>query len=270
MPALGKSGLTEIQHQRALDALFAAPGVLSGGQIVGSSTSMAYEVGATVAVVVVAAGRKVLAITTPATVATAAAPTSGSRTDYVVVNSDGVVSVQQTPAGISQVLLKRVVVPAGITAASAASFATDVVRATSSAERSPLLIDWKEGTATGTAAWENSFTWYSGTIPALPTERLLEVELTQGMYASAAGNGAAGGEGGMLYVVTLGGTEIARFELTYGRGYSPQQYALKMVVPAGAAKALQVTRAKAWGDKPYHFNYGTAQNRLQVTDLGQP
>ena len=123
--AIGKAaaadgtGTTPEDFQQWLWSLYRSdtPSIARGGVVTGTS-SMAYSVAPAVLVVPAGDSRRLVVPTDRVTVPTAAAPSSGSRTDIIYAGSDGAIKVG-TSLPANNVMLDRRTVPAGITATTA-------------------------------------------------------------------------------------------------------------------------------------------------------
>ena len=264
MAAVGITGLTEVQHQQVIAARYLAPGVLTGCAVTGRSDAMSYNIAAGVAVVGSGTGRMVEAVVPAVTVATLAAPATGSRTDYVVVNSAGVVSVKQAAPTATETLLRRVIVPAGISSTSAAQFTADVVAAIRPGQNLGRLVEQVDGASPGVAAVTAEIDWLIGTIPALPVRRRVRVLITQMLWASS--------PGGMDYTVMMGGAALAVVPMAYGLSVArePSQSEFTMLIGPGQARQVTVRRKHAWGNaSPTHFWSGSTSARFEIFDLGE-
>lgn len=91
--------------------------IARGGEVTGRS-SMSYQVNPAIIIIPSGAQRAIAVPVDGGTVATAAAPSSGTRTDYVYVGQDGAVKVGTSQPANTALLDKRTV-PAGITATTA-------------------------------------------------------------------------------------------------------------------------------------------------------
>ena len=122
--ANGLSG-TSSQDIRRINGALYTPGILSGCSVTTSASAMTYTVSAGVVAIKTAADEIVLAPVNQATVTTASAPSSGSRTDIIYVKQrfPGIVGEgdAEVVVGVASVLpanaleLRRYTVPAGIT-----------------------------------------------------------------------------------------------------------------------------------------------------------
>ncbi|MFD1836427.1 hypothetical protein ACFSDA_15285 [Brachybacterium rhamnosum] len=95
------------------------PAIVRGGVVTGTST-MAYSVAPAVLVIPSGDSRRLLVPTDRVTVPTAAAPSSGTRTDIIYAGSDGAIKVG-TSLPANNIMLDKRSVPAGVTATTATS-----------------------------------------------------------------------------------------------------------------------------------------------------
>jgi len=113
------TGTTPEDFQRWIWSLYRTGGsaIAAGGEVSGTST-MAYSVEPAASILSSGDRRRYVSLSERVTVPTAAAPSSGSRTDYIYVGSDGAVMVGSSQPTNTALLDKRLV-PAGITATTA-------------------------------------------------------------------------------------------------------------------------------------------------------
>lgn len=105
--------------QRWIWSLYRADsGTIARGLEVTPTSTMSYAVAAGVAIIPVATARAIAVPVDAVTVPTSAAPSSGTRTDYIYVGADGAVKVGGTQAANTALLDKRTV-SAGTTATTA-------------------------------------------------------------------------------------------------------------------------------------------------------
>lgn len=118
-PTADGTGTTPEDFQRWIWSLYRTGGsaIAAGGEVSGTS-KMAYSVEPAAAILSSGDRRRYVALSERVTVPTAAAPSSGSRTDYIYVGGDGAVMVGSSQPTNTALLDKRLV-PAGITATTA-------------------------------------------------------------------------------------------------------------------------------------------------------
>ncbi|PMC74232.1 hypothetical protein [Brachybacterium sp. UMB0905] len=150
MGALGKApdaagnGLTPLEHRRLIWADYHSFGIVKGCEVSGTA-GMAYRVSPGKVVMETSrANREAVEVPVPAVeVATLPAPTSGSRTDYVLVDSDGQVHVRQANDETMFALSVRAV-PAGVTATTATTARVDRDHAVSMFGSLGVIDRWDE------------------------------------------------------------------------------------------------------------------------------
>lgn len=263
------TGTTPAEVQRITAAEYPTPGILSGCEVQ-LKADMTYGVlpGAVVMSVGDRLSYKIAVLA--ASVSTTTAPASGSRVDTLYVDpTDWAVHVAAgttPPAGA--VTIGVVDVPAGIKATSAASLRADrfYTRAVFSPQ-GPLAL-WTEPAGQGVAAQAGNILLWAGRVPKTMTDRYIEVELTQCLYASQDGGGTPGGTGSMRYTCTIG-TNTVSFEMRYDRIWAPEQFRYRQWILAGDAPEVRINRVHAWGDPAYHFGgAGYVPGGVCVSDLG--
>lgn len=261
-PDAGGNGTTPAGLQRIIAAEYGATGGRIRGCAVSRKSTMAYDVAAGAVVVMTGTDLAVVVPVDPVTVTTPAAPASGSRRDYVVVSSAGLVSVVQAPPA-SGTVIAEFVVPAGITGTTGASQVTDSRFAMpTGVPLGPLVPRWTDPASTGTAANAVLFTLYQQTMPLVPTDRWVELTITQALACGA------GQRGSMRYIPTvtnMTGIPPASAELSYSEYYEPKQFTWGFWLLAGPnPSVITIQRQKAAGVDAFHFNYGT----IDVLDRG--
>lgn len=254
MAGFGIAGLTETGLQQVIDARYLTTGILSGCAVTGSATSMSYPIGAGVVVVSPAAGRKAEILVGSTSVATAAAPSSGQRTDYIVSNLSGVVSVRTTPPGVGETLLKRVIVPAGISNTAAAQFTTDVVKAIAVGQTLGDLVRWKDDVTNGTWAATVDFRWCIFTLPVLPSDRWVDIQVIHALHVSSDLNQGSfsvsdPARAGVQYTLKVDGaipTDGSREMPVYPWWDTRSDFVTRVKLTGGVTHTLEVWRKQNW------------------------
>ncbi|GAA1333951.1 hypothetical protein GCM10009592_28760 [Brachybacterium rhamnosum] len=120
-PLADGTGTTPEDVQQVWWSIFRSdvPAIVRGGVVTGTST-MAYSVAPAVLVIPSGDSRRLLVPTDRVTVPTAAAPSSGTRTDIIYAGSDGAIKVG-TSLPANNIMLDKRSVPAGVTATTATS-----------------------------------------------------------------------------------------------------------------------------------------------------
>lgn len=245
-----------------------------GGRIYGCEVSrlstMEYQVGAGAVVVINGSNRAVIVPVSPVKVATTAAPSTGSRRDYIVVNGDtnGTVSVKQS-APSSGAIIAELVVPAGISGTNGATPVADTRFAMpTGTPLGPLVPRWTDPAAFQAEAYRPEFTLYDVTLPLVPTDRWIEIRLTQNVYASKDGGATPGGEGSFKYMPTVtnfAGPQLEATEISFGKFFESKQYTWGFWALAGPNPTrVTIKRKHQFGDNAYHFPGGT----IDVIDRG--
>lgn len=150
-PAADGTGTEPEDVQQWLWSLYRSdkPSIARGGVVSGTS-GMAYSVAPAVLVVPAGDSRRLVVPTDRVTVPTAAAPSSGSRTDIIYAGSDGAIKVGTTLPD-NNVMIDKRRVPAGITATTATtSLLGDRIWAPLVGGTMGRLMTWEESLASGT------------------------------------------------------------------------------------------------------------------------
>lgn len=263
-PTEDGTGTTPEDLQRVIWSLFRAPDplIVRGGEVTGTA-SMRYAVAAGVVYVPVAEGRAILVPFGANTVATTAAPSSGSRTDFVYVGTDGGVKVgPSVPAGSA--LLGKRVITAGMTATSAAADSRlDRKYAMLFGASMGRLARWIDSTPYRSTWPTTSRTVYATTVN-LPSDRLLDFRLTQSLAADATSS--------IVWEIWLDQTLLFAPEMAVSSIGESKTYTASEWVLEGQHTITLKARGGVSGGKPIlHIGGGTESrpgNRFEVVDLG--
>lgn len=188
------TGTEPTDLQRIVGAQYATQGLLpSGGGRVSGTSSMAFDVEAGAAFMWASGGSR-LGILVPfeaTTVQTDPAPATGSRTDTVYVDRDGGVRVAIGSAEAQGgVAIARWEVPAGITATTAAAQSIDRDYAISTGASLGRLASWNAPAGPGSTASGRTYTY--GTSFAVPSDRIVRVDLTATLQSTSGNTGHVG------------------------------------------------------------------------------
>lgn len=151
-PDSNGNGTTPDDLQQVLWGLYKAgkPAIVAGLDVKGRS-DMSYAVGAGVAAVPTSTTQVILVPVAAVNVATPAAPSSGTRTDYICVGQSGAVTVSTSQPANTALLDKRTV-PAGTTATTATtSTLGNRLFAPLRGGMAGEVVYWSHGVANGTA-----------------------------------------------------------------------------------------------------------------------
>lgn len=235
-----------------------------GGKVAGCAVrglaTMDYQVDPGAVVVVLGPQRAVeVPIATTLAVPTKPAPSTGSRTDYVVVNgdTDGTVSVTQRPPAQGTVIA-QFTVPAGVTSTKACLPVVDNLNALPvSSPMGPLVPRWYDPAGDGVHARKDEFVWYQATLPLLPTDRWVEITITQHLRSDGADPLVNDLPGSMMYtpsITNFTGPEMARVELSYRAIWEPKQYTWRVwLLRSDTPSVLTIRRNHRYGADPIHF-----------------
>lgn len=151
MGALGKApdaqgnGLTDLQHRRIIWAYWANQGIIGGCEVEGTSTMSYLVKPGALTITTSADNREAIEVGIQGlTLPTLPAPSSGSRTDYIQVDSDGKVYCTQS-AVAGRFTLDMRTVPAGVTSTTSTTGITDRGYAVASTGMLGVLDRWDEG-----------------------------------------------------------------------------------------------------------------------------
>ena len=180
-PLADGTGTTPTDLQRIVGAQYATSGILpTGGVTVSGTSSMAYKVSAGAVILKTGAGLGLLHAVEEQTVNTLPAPSTGSRTDRVVMDVDGAVSVTQGAAPAGGITLGLFTVLAGITATTSAQQSVDRNFAIPAGSSLGLLHKFHDPASDGQVGNVAPMTLGSGRF-FLPSDRLIRLDLTHCM-----------------------------------------------------------------------------------------
>lgn len=283
-PVLDTNGVpvsgTSSQDIRNIWAGLYTPGIVSGGVVTRSATTMTYTVSAGVAAIPTATGEIVMAPIPATTVTTAAAPNTGSRTDIVYVqqkfpsiegSSDVIVGVAST-LPLRATLLANFNVPAGITNTNAATVAGPVDYSLPIGGSLGRLHYWQNkysGALSNNLLRDGYASFYT------PTDRLLKFQVT----ASLSAIGASGFDNsryvefGFLFYCD-GGDFVLHTTPGLHQAWATYQYESIVSVGAGTHNVnLGMLRAGGNGQATTHYGvdpagFGRRGIEFEVWDMG--
>lgn len=278
MGALGKApdaqgnGLTDQQHRRILWAHWATAGIIGGCEVTGTST-MAYAVApGAVALITSDSAREAVEVgIAGVTVATVAAPGSGSRIDYIQVDSDGKVWCTQAPVAGRFTLDERTV-PAGATATTSTTGVADRGYAVSTAGMLGVLDRWDEQLGHLVPIPDGVETLKAGRF-VVPGDRRINIRIRHS--ATAAGytdpiTMPMGGESGAtLYTVQID-AKVWKLVFYNGRTWGSQVDEIDHWVTAGA-HTWSVKREKWVGTSAITLGNGSSNippSYVKIVDQG--
>lgn len=189
-PLADGTGTSPEDMQRIFGSMFETSGILPTIPMVAvkGTASMAYQVFAGTVVLKTGSGLGTLHSVEKQTVNTIPAPATGSRTDYVVMDTDGDVSVSQSGAPAGGIVLGEFTVPAGV---------TDTLSAQEAFDRNFAIM---AGASTGRLAhWGVPGGSWGGTVGQdvqryaeqflVQSDRLVRIDVSVAATANAAGEG---------------------------------------------------------------------------------
>ena len=197
------TGTTPLDMQRIIGAQHMSAGVLpNGGLTVEGTSSMEYRVnkGACFMWTSYASRLGMLVPVDETTIQTAAAPSTGKRTDTIYVDGRGGVRVTSNASIPEGVAIAKFEVPAGITATRDAQQSIDRKFAIATGATLGRLATWEA--PSGIKITGDGKTQYS-TRFTVPSDRLVRIDLTITVRSS-------GGDGRAYVGVSLDGTDFRR------------------------------------------------------------
>lgn len=182
MGVLGVNGLTAAEHRQIIRSEYALYGVLSGCELIASSSSMTLTLNPGAAVVPVSGTEAVVAPIPSATLTLDAAPGSGQDVyDICVTVSGSAVTVSKVKNGAlpaNSIRIERWIIPAGASNARAGYAANMRSYAVPVGAGQSRIVDWQDPTGYGGDATRGRFTQLTRQI-YLPQDRLLEFRISQ-------------------------------------------------------------------------------------------
>lgn len=258
------AGTTPEDMQRVIWSLYREHVArLTRGCEVTGTAAMRYRVAPGMAYIPMGDSRAVLVPVDAVEVATAAAQSSGSRTDFLYVGQDGAVKVGASlPAGAALIDVRTV--RAGVTATTATTGLVDRQFTTLFGSTLGRVAFWHESMAMG-ATWDSSWkTRFVGKF-TLPSDRLLDLRLTQTLYSTAPSS--------VRWAVLLDGQHILSRELAVGLIAESKYTARTWHVLAGEHTIELRAGIHSNGGKPIGYQGGGDAlwpgNTFEVVDVGQ-
>lgn len=261
MPVLEGSSVVDLQ--RIIGAQYMTSGVLpNGGLTVEGTSSMAYLVRAGCAFMWTSPSAKLgkLVPVEETTVATIAAPATGSRIDTVYVDGDGAVRVAQGSTAPSGVAIGRFTVPAGITATTSAQPSIDRDYAIATGTSLGRLTRWADpgGGAAGMAETVRHSSRFH-----VPSDRLLRFDLTSTLRSATATPGQMYIE---IELQNANGSWRRRMDVTHTREWDTRSANWAVGTREGANTLI--VRTKGTGGGTWEFSTGSSVTELSVWDMG--
>lgn len=243
MGALGKApdasgnGLTPLEHRRLIWADYHSFGIVKGAEVAGTA-GMAYKVSpGKVVMQTSAANREAVEVPVPAVdVPTLPAPATGSRIDYVLLDSDGQVHVKQANDASMFALSVRTV-PAGITATTATTARADRDYAVSMFGALGVIDRWDENLGHRVAIPNARQTIKTGRF-VLPSDRRLmfdfrhsacEAGYTDPINMPMSGNPT----GAILYTLSIDGAVVAKLTFYHSKTWETRTDEVDFWLTAG-------------------------------------
>ena len=269
------TGTSPADLQRILGSRWANPGVIAGCRVTGR-TDMTWQIGAGAVVVMTGAGLAVEVPVESIWVAALPAPATGTRRDYIYVtgNSDqasldaGNVRVSSVEPSTGTVIA-TVRVPAGATTTAQMGVESAVRYALPVGASLGVLAKWDDPAGDQTTVPDNGYqTMWSTTLPILPTDRLIEVEVTQ--CVSLQGDRRA--QGGMWHRIMLDGVLQAGIGLDLSFSWSPKYARVPLEISGQVPHTISYLRSRDWHEpssaRPAFFVTNTVRSGVRVWDRG--
>ncbi|WIY84339.1 hypothetical protein [Propionimicrobium sp. PCR01-08-3] len=266
-------GTTPDGMQRLLGSRWGNPGIIAGCQVVGGNDMLwHYKAGA----VVVSTGVG-LAVEVPlesGTIAALPAPATGSRRDYIYVtattgtNGDLVGQVRiGSEMATPGTTIASALVPAGATSTAqmgvdkAQRFALPVTASTGK------IAEWRDDYGQDVPYDGPEWTAFQGTLPIFPTDRELELRITQSISTARYNDPYKWDRGIYKHRIKLNGVSKFDFAAEYTDAWEPKTFILPLQVAANTQNTITYTEVFAWGSKPYRFVSGVDAG-IQIWDKG--
>lgn len=258
------TGTTPDDMQLLIAQRWRSQGRIDGCKLTRSSSLMRYTIGEGSAIVHTAANRAVEVPILSTTLTAAAAPSSGSRRDYIVAKPDGTLAIVTSPPAVGAgAVLWEVVVPAGITNTNAATVVADNRMALPAHSPLGTLASWVNPAAGGTSVGPASWDMWSVTLPATLLDRSVEVIISHSMQAASAGS--------YRYELWLNGSYYGAARLGYGPEGSEEHTHFFLTLTARLAgqggHTILVKRAHHSGPAA-KYTTGGRPTYVKVTDEG--
>ena len=187
------------------------------------------------------------------------APTSGTATDWIYVDADGVVRVKRgsKPSGVC--ILDARTVPAGATATTATTSTYDRVWAISRGQGPQKLAEYIDTASNGQAAAEGPFDWATLAF-VLPYDYDLRVQIDSNLAVRGAAtldnNVYTNPIGSSLYTLYLDGVQMDTREMAYSRIYELKQTTIYLPGVTAGRHTIKVVRQHLWGATGEHHLNG--------------
>ena len=271
-PDVNGNGTTPEGYQLVISSRYASPGVIGGLTLTPSPSEMRVEVGFGAACARISATSMVEIPVQTTQLALAAAPTSGARTDLIVLHGAGatpglVAVASEVPAGAQE--LGRITVPAGATTAAQCQISGDRQWAMLAGAGQGLVAQWTENKPWGTQITNGTVQLCSLRIPPSPQPRRVEIYLQSCLFLP---EGTA--RSSVVYDIQLDGVSFEADELVADMFWTPRHTHHFAELSPGVEHVITVSRSPEYGDRPKifggAFEDGSSWPRtlVRVTDIG--
>lgn len=239
--------------QRILGSRWGNPGVIAGCGVSGRA-DMKWQVDAGAVVVETGTGLAVEVPVESTQVTSPAAPSTGTRRDYIYTDITGQVKIASSlPASGS--VIESVIVPAGATATNQMGVEFAQRYALPVGASLGMIAEWADPSQAGAAYTSPEAVKWNYTLPILPTDRLLEFRITQCLTTNydSPGENLRGSVG---HRIKIDGAEIAWVEVEYTNVWEAKQISCQANVSGGVAHTVAYSMGKWWGSTAYRFRRG--------------
>lgn len=229
-----------------------------GGGVVSGRADLAYSYTAGVGLIKTSAGAYYVTWEAGQT-GLVTAPSSGTVTDWIYADADGVVRVQRgsEPAGVC--ILDARTVPAGATATTGTTSIYDRVWAISRGQGPDKLAEYIDTASNGQAAAEGPFDWATLTFD-IAYDYDLRVQIDSNLAVRGAGsldnNVYTNPIGSALYTLYLDGVQMDTREMAYSRIYELKQTTIYLPGVTAGRHTIKVVRQHLWGATGEHHLNG--------------
>lgn len=232
-----------------------------GGGVVSGRADMAYSYTAGVGLIKTSAGAYYVTWEAGQT-GLVTAPSSGTATDWIYADADGVVRVKRgsKPAGVC--ILDARTVPAGATATTATTSTYDRVWAISRGQGPDKIAEEVAPVTNEVLAESSLFDWAVLTF-VLPYDYDLRVQIDSNLAVRGAGSlpgdPTVNPIGSALYELYLDGVAMDRREMAYSRIYELKQTSIYLTGVTAGQHTIRVTRRHLWGAEALHHPNGRSR-----------
>lgn len=260
------TGTSPDEMQLIIGSRWATQGLVAGTPIK-ARADMSWDIAAHTAVVRTGAGLAVEAPVKAQQLAHPAAPASGSRQDWVCVDSDGNMLIRSGTQPTNVAPIAAMSVPAGATSTSQINFAKNYLYALPVQSSLGLVGEWIDSYGQDVPYDGPEWTAWQGTLPVFPTDRELELRIVQCISTARSSDPYKWDRGIYRHRIKIDGVQKFDFAAEYTDAWEPKIFTLPVQVLAGVAHTITYSQYYKWGSKPYRFVTGVPAG-IQVWDKG--